>query len=92
MSARLRESKTPFVRVDECPRRTGNDGKCEAQLVRQIKRPESQGRELEQLLDTWDEQDGVLFVMPSMVVAVRANAQGGSVIQTLLRADLSRKD
>ena len=92
LSARLRESKTPFVRVDECPRRTGNDGKCEAQLVRQIKRPESQGRELEQLLDTWDEQDGVLFVMPSMVVAVRANAQGGSVIQTLLRADLSRKD
>ncbi|NHQ90217.1 hypothetical protein [Janthinobacterium lividum] len=92
LSARLRESKTPFVRVDECPRRTGNDGKCEAQLAQRLKRPESLGRELEQLLDTWDEHDGVLFVMPSMAVAVRANEQGGSVIQTLLRADLSRRD
>jgi hypothetical protein len=92
LSARLRESKTPFVRTDECPRRIGNEGKCAAQLARQIGRPESQGRELEQLLDTWDERDGVLFVMPSMAVAVRANGQGGSVIQTMLRADLSRKD
>ena len=92
LSARLRESKTPFVRIDECPHRVGYDGKCAAQLAQQIKRPESQGRELEQLLDTWGEQDGVLFVMPSMAVAVRANERGGSVIQTMLRADLSRKD
>ena len=92
LSARLRESKTPFVRIDECPRRVGYDGKCEAQLARQIGRPESLGRELEQLVDTWEEHDGVLFVMPSMAVAVRANEQGGSVIQTLLRADFSRKD
>jgi hypothetical protein len=92
LSARLRESKTPFVRVDACPRRTGNEGKCAAQLAQQLKRPESLGRELEQLLDAWEEQDGVLFVMPSMAVAVRANAQGGSIVHTLLRADFSRKD
>jgi hypothetical protein len=92
LSARLRESKTPFVRIDECPRRTSIDGKCAAQLAQQLKRPESLGRELEQLLDTWDGQDGVLFVMPSMAVAVRANERGGSIVQTLLRADFSRKD
>ncbi|MCX7293984.1 hypothetical protein [Janthinobacterium sp.] len=92
LSARLHESKTPFVRVDECPRRSGNEGRCAAQLAQQLKRPESLGRDLEQLIGSMEEQPGVMFVMPSMAVVVRANGQGGSVIQTLLRADFSRKD
>lgn len=92
LSARLRDSQTPFVRVDECPRRVGNDGKCAAQLAQQLKRPESLGRDLEQLISSMEDEPGVLFVMPSMAVVVRANERGGSIIQTLLRADFSRKD
>ena len=92
LSARLRQGKTPFVRVDQCPRRSGNDGKCAAQLAQQLGRPESQGRALENLLDIMEDQQGVVFVMPTLAVAVRANGQGGSMIQTLMRADFSRKD
>ena len=92
LSARLRQGKTPFVRVDQCPRHSGNDGKCAAQLAQQLGRPESQGRALENLLDTMEDQQGVVFVMPTLAVAVRANGQGGSMIQTLMRADFSRKD
>lgn len=92
LSTRLRQGKTPFVRVDQCPRRSGNDGKCAAQLAQQLGRPESQGRALENLLDTMEEQQGVAFVMPTLAVMVRANGQGGSIIQTLMRADFSRKD
>ncbi|MGK5027735.1 hypothetical protein [Janthinobacterium sp. RB2R34] len=92
LSARLQSGKIPFVRTDQCPPRRGNEDKCAAQLAEKLKRPESQGRELEQLLNTLEPQQGVVFVMPTMAVAVRANEQGGSIIQTLMRADFSRQD
>lgn len=92
LSARLQESKIPFVRVDQCGPRTGNQDKCAAQLAEKLKRPESQGRELEQLLNTLEPQQGVVFVLPTLAVMVRANEQGGSIIQTLMRADFSRAD
>ena len=92
LAARLRESRTPFVRVDQCPPRSGNDGKCAAQLAQQLGRPESMGRQLENMLDTMEAQHGVMFVMPSLAVLVRAGEQGGSVLQTVMRADFSRKD
>ena len=92
LSARLRQAKTPFVRVDQCPRRSGNDDKCAAQLAQQLGRPKSQGRALENMLDSVEEQQGVLFVMPTLAVMVRANGQGGSTIQTVMRADFSRTD
>ena len=92
LSARLQDSKIPFVRVDQCPPRSGNDDKCAAQLAEKLQRPTSLARGLEQLLNTLESQQGVVFVMPGMAVAVRANEQGGSMIQTLMRADFSRKD
>lgn len=92
LSRRLQGSKIPFVRVDECPPRSGNDDKCAAQLAEKLQRPTSLARGLEQLLNTLEPQQGVVFVTPAMAVAVRANEQGGSMIQTLMRADFSRKD
>ena len=92
LSARLQDSKIPFVRVDQCPPRSGNEDKCATQLAEKLQRPGSLRRELEQLLNTLEPQQGVVFVMPTMAVTVRANEQGGSMIQTLLRADFSRKD
>lgn len=92
LSARLKERHIPFVRVDQCPRRTDALGKCEAQLAEKLQRPESVGRELEQLINSMDGQSGVLLILPSMAIVVRAREEGGALIQTLLRADFSRKD
>ena len=49
-------------------------------------------RELEQLINSMEDQPGVLFILPSMAVVVRARQEGGSVMQTMMRADFSRKD
>ena len=92
LSARLAQRHMPFVRVDQCPRRADAPGKCEAQLAQTLKRPESAGRELEQLINSMDGQPGVLLILPSMAIVVRAREEGGTLIQTLLRADFSRKD
>lgn len=92
LSARLQSRKIPFVRVDECPRRVDHRGKCEALLAEKLKRGESLGHELEQLIVSMEDQPGMLFILPSMAVVVRARPEGGSMIQTLLRADFSRKD
>ena len=92
LSARLERRQIPFVRADQCPRRTDYRDKCEAQLAEKLQRPESLGRELEQLINSMEGQPGVLFILPSMAVVVRARPEGGSMIQTLLRADFSRKD
>ena len=92
LSMRLQGRNIPFVRVDQCPPRLGHGGKCEALLAERLGRSESIGRELEQLINSMEDQPGVLFILPSMAVVVRARQEGGSVMQTMMRADFSRKD
>lgn len=92
LAARLERRHIAFVRADQCPRRTDYRGRCEALLAEKLQRGESVGRALEQLIAGMEDQPGVLFILPSMAVVVRARPEGGSMIQTLLRADFSRKD
>lgn len=88
---RLASRKIPFVRVDQCPLRTDERETCASQLKERLHRPQSVGRDLERAIDSMKD-DGVMFVMPTMAVMVRARKEGGTEMATVLRADFSRED
>ena len=92
LSARLAQRRIAYVRTDQCPRRTDTIDKCKALLVQKLGRPESQARELEQLVSSMEGRPGVLFILSHTAFVVRPGEQGGSLVQTLLRADFSHQD
>lgn len=92
LTARLAQRRIAYVRTDQCPRRTDTIDKCKALLVQKFSRPESQARELEQLVSSMEGRPGVLFILSHTAFVVRPGEQGGSLLQTLFRADFSRQD
>jgi hypothetical protein len=90
--ARLTARKMPFVRSDQCPRRADGSVDCAVPLQRQLGWQAPIKRTFLALIEFGtSEQQQVFFVLPTQVVAINADADGNSWIQTVGRYNAARQ-
>ena len=84
---RLRQRKLPFVRIDECPRKPLEPPLCVDTFRRDLGWKSKPERGLADAL-RWHEQDGAMFMLPTITISIAAVEGGMTQIATAARYPL----